>query len=242
MKLSTSLVAVKKITSTRARSIFVEDELEQAAQSILESEGVINPIVVRRTSLQSFEVVDGDFEYYAATRAREIDPRKGEMIGVFIIEPENEDTLTKQVQLFRQQKLDSSPTIASDSKDIEKFLLNLESRFEKITNQLFEKATANVKLENENKELRKQIADKSELLEVFNASSNVDILSKALNAVFNSKKVSHLLEIIQNERAQEQFKSLNDVVQRVKVIHGKRKIKGISSEKMLEIVDWWSKK
>ena len=53
MKLSTSLVAIKKITSTKPRSIFPDDELEKAAVLILESEGVINPIVIRRTDVQS---------------------------------------------------------------------------------------------------------------------------------------------------------------------------------------------
>jgi hypothetical protein len=104
MKLSTSLVAVKKIASNKPRSIFADDELEQAAKLILSSEGVVNPIIVRRNGLQSYEVVDGDFEYYAANRARELDPRKGEMIGVFIIEPENEDNLTQQIEVFRKQK------------------------------------------------------------------------------------------------------------------------------------------
>ncbi|MEH2113635.1 ParB N-terminal domain-containing protein [Nostoc sp.] len=240
MKLAISLVAVKKITSNKLRSIFADDELEQAARLILDSEGVINPIVVRRTSLQSYEVVDGDFEYYAAVRAREIDPRKGEMIGVFIIESENEETLTRQVELFRQQKTDSSVQTSFNFKDMEQFLINLESRFEKITNQLLQKATANANLENEVKELKKQIADKTEPIEVFKTLSQVKIVSKLLNAGFNQKKASQIAEAVESERNKEQFKSLNDVVERVKIPHGKNMQKGISIKKMLEIVDRWS--
>jgi ParB family chromosome partitioning protein len=60
--------------------------------------------VVRRTSLKSYELVDGVFEYYAAARAREINPFQGEMITAFIIEPENDEFLTKQVDLFRKLK------------------------------------------------------------------------------------------------------------------------------------------
>ncbi|MFN6570123.1 hypothetical protein [Dendronalium sp. ChiSLP03b] len=240
MKLSTSLVAVKKITSSKPRSIFADNEIEQAAQLILESEGVVNPIVVRRTSLQSYEVVDGDFEYYAAARAREINLRKGEMIGVFIIEPENEEALTNQVQLFRKQKSDSPKKTELNSKDLEIFLINLESRFEKITNQLLEQATSNVKLENEIKDLKKQIADKAEPLKVFQTLGKVDIAFRLRNAGFTIKKASDIAEAIEIERNKEQFKSLNDVVERVKISQGKKFIKGISIKKMLDIVDLWS--
>ncbi|MDZ8183906.1 MAG: hypothetical protein RMX96_03450 [Nostoc sp. ChiSLP02] len=242
MKLAASLVAVKKITSSKFRSIFAEDELEQAARLILDSEGIINPIIVRRTSLQSYEVVDGDFEYYAAARAREIDPRKGEMIGVFIIESENEETLIKQIEIFRQQKTDSSELTSFNFKDMGQFLTNLESRFEKITKQILEQATANAKLENEVKELKKQILDKTEPIEVFKTLNLTKIISKLQNAGFSQKKASQIAEIVEAERMKKQFKSLNDVVERVKIPHGKKMIKAISSEKMLEIVDRWSEK
>jgi ParB-like chromosome segregation protein Spo0J len=240
MKLSTSLVAIKKITSTVPRSSFGDDELEQAANLILEAAGVINPIVIRRSSINSFEVVDGHFEYHAAARAKEIEPHKAEMIGAFIIESENEEALTKQVELFRQQKADYSDKTTFTLKDIEQFLINLESRFEKITKQLLEQATANAKLENEIKEIKKKMADTTEPIEVFKTLSQVKIVSKLRNAGFNEKKASQIAEAVEIERNKEQFKSLNDVVERVKISQGKKMIKGISIKKMLEIVDRWS--
>ncbi|MFW6295662.1 MAG: hypothetical protein ACOC04_00565 [Halothece sp.] len=106
MKLSTSLVAVRRITSSVPRSHFSETDLEKAAKLILEAEGIINPIVLRRVDIQSYEVVQGDFEYYAAVKAREMNPRKGEMIGSFILEPDNEKAILEQVNLLR--KSDSS--------------------------------------------------------------------------------------------------------------------------------------
>jgi len=107
MKLSTSLVAVKKINSNVPRSEFLEDELNRTAELILKAEGIINPPVIRRTSLESYEVVNGHFEYYAAVKAREIDPRKGEMIGAFIIESENEKVLMDQVEAVRNRGLNN---------------------------------------------------------------------------------------------------------------------------------------
>jgi len=242
MKLSTSLVAIKKISCTKPRSTFADDELEKAAALILESEGVINPIVIRRTDIQSYEVVDGDFEYYAAARAREIDPRKGEMIGVFIIESENEETLTKQVEVFRKQRSEDSGKVDFTLKDLEKFLTNFEAHFGKITKQLLEEATTNARLENENKELKKQITDKIEHLEVFKTLDKIKIADKLISAGVSSKKASQIAEIVEKERSQEQFQSLNDVVDRVKIPHGKKKQRAISLKEMLEIVNIWSKK
>ncbi|MFE1744877.1 Rho termination factor N-terminal domain-containing protein [Coleofasciculus sp. H7-2] len=153
MKLSTSLVAVKKINSNVPRSIFLEDDLNRAAELILQAEGIINPPVIRRTSLESYEVVDGDFEYYAAVRAREIDPRKGEMIGAFIIESENEKVLIEQVKLLRnkgffnnqEEVADTQPlnTVKPSNKAIQlEILPEIESlidrKFQLISNRLSE--------------------------------------------------------------------------------------------------------
>ena len=101
-KLLVSLVLVKKITSTVPRSNFAERDLEKLAQLILELGGLINPIILRRNGMDAYEIVDGNFEYYAATKAREINPMKGETIGAFILEPENEGLLLEQVQTLRK--------------------------------------------------------------------------------------------------------------------------------------------
>jgi len=101
-KLLASLVLVKKITSTVPRDNFADRDLEKVAQLILELGGLINPIILRRNGMDAYEIVDGDFEYYAAAKAREINPMKGETIGAFILEPENEELLLEQVQALRK--------------------------------------------------------------------------------------------------------------------------------------------
>jgi ParB family chromosome partitioning protein len=101
-KLFPSLVAVKRITSAVPRSNFAEPELEKLARLILESGGLINPIIVRRNGMDAYEIVDGDFEYYAAARAKEIEPIKGETIGAFILEEENEELLLEQLEILRK--------------------------------------------------------------------------------------------------------------------------------------------
>jgi hypothetical protein len=236
MKLFTSLVAVKKITSSKPRSTFADDELEQAAQLILESEGVVNPIVVRRTSLQSFEVVNGDFEYYAAARAREIDLRKGEMIGVFIIEPENEETLTKQVELFRKSKSFIANNVSAGSDVTESRLMNIESRMtnqesrsEKRTNELEEGLKGEIKnIYNRLNELENRLPKPIEPLEALN-NWNLTKLTSKLSRV-NVK--SQIIEKIFNEReANGKYSSFSNVVDR---------IKGLGDKTMLKIIDNFS--
>ncbi len=237
MKLSTSLVAVKKITCTFPRSLFADEDIEEAAKLILATEGVLNPIVVRRTSLKSYEVVDGIFEYYAAARAREIDPKKGEMIGVFVIEEDNEELLIQQIKLFRNNSLNlvKEPVITEEI--LNNFLKNFESRFDKIAHQLLEEATAKVKFEYEVKDLQKQLKNKIEILEIFNNLDASQLASKL--KVTGIKQFNQISDAVITERKKHKFKSLNDVVNRVKIKRGQKSITAISSKKMLDIVDIW---
>ena len=129
MKLPTSLVAVKKISSSVARSSFPAEEIEKAAHLIIGVEGTINPIILRRTSLESYEVVDGYFEYYAAVRAREISPLKGEMIQAIILEPENEKALLDQVDLLRKGS-NPKPLPDGSTSDLDFRFANLEKIFQ----------------------------------------------------------------------------------------------------------------
>ncbi len=159
-KLSPSLVAVKKITSTVPRANFADRDLEKVAQLILELGGLINPIILRRNGMDAYEIVDGDFEYYAAAKAREINPMKGETIGAFILEPENEELLLEQVQalrksaktdnllespeteffdeVFSSQPADSIKTPVSfvESSSLEQRLTNIEAQFASQINEL----------------------------------------------------------------------------------------------------------
>jgi len=50
MKLPTKLVAVRKINSNISRSNFSPGDIESIAKSIIEVEGTINPIILKRTS------------------------------------------------------------------------------------------------------------------------------------------------------------------------------------------------
>lgn len=117
MKLSTSLVAVKKIKSNIDASHFSQEKIEEIANLILQTEGVINPLILQRLSKDSYEVIYGDLEYYAAVRAKEKDSLKGEMIGAFIIDSDNENLIKKQVELLRKDRFSDNRTSSEQTSE-----------------------------------------------------------------------------------------------------------------------------
>ena len=98
-----SIVDVSSIQSNVPRSNFSEEQIEQLADMILECEGVLNVILLAQTGINNYQVLAGDLEYYATVRAKEKNPRQGEMINAVITQPQNQNTLLKQAELFKNR-------------------------------------------------------------------------------------------------------------------------------------------
>ena len=112
MKILPSIVRVPKISCSQPKTDFSDAELEEAARLILEMQGVVMPVILRRTApeSESYTVIDGAFEYYAAMRSMEIDSRKGKKINAYIVESEEEEAwYQKQIVMFRQRKTQQVP-------------------------------------------------------------------------------------------------------------------------------------
>lgn len=104
-KISHAIVLVEDIQSSLPRSKFSETDLDEAAKLLLKIEGVITPPILLQSGLDSYKVIEGHFEYYAALRAEEIDPLKGETINAYLIEDEADIAVyKKQIEVFRQGK------------------------------------------------------------------------------------------------------------------------------------------
>ena len=128
MLLNTEFVLVKEIKSNVPSSNFKESDIQELAELILEAEGVISPIIIKPTGIDSYEVVDGHFQYHAAVRAKEIDGRKGERITAIVMEGPKAKAIEKQVQLLNKtetaqeqpqataQKIDTEPVTAEPKK------------------------------------------------------------------------------------------------------------------------------
>ncbi len=239
------LLDVKNINSHVSRSNFAETDLENLADTIIESGGIIKPLVVKQAGIDSYRVVDGHFEYYAAVKAREKNPRKGEMINAFVIVPKSEDLIIRQAEIIKGQKLDSSPVTiqASVNEKSQPLSSNIElSSLEKQLSELrIELGQEREKIYTTLKNIEGQIPKQITPLEAFNSLSLLELTLRLKTANFNGKKAEQVAEGIEKERSKKPFKSLSDVIERVKIKSGTKQVKGISGEKMIAIVDSWSK-
>ncbi len=99
------LVDVKSITPSKPVEQFDKAEVEKLADSILECNGLSKPLILKPTGPESYVVIQGDMEFHAAVRAREKDPRKGEMVNAFVISPKAEEIVLNQLQTLQNPVL-----------------------------------------------------------------------------------------------------------------------------------------
>lgn len=231
MTLLTSLVEVRTLSSDQPRSNFDQQKIEQAAQLIIAAEGIINPIIVSRTGINSFQVVAGHFEYYAAARARELNLEIGEAIAAYIIEDDNEASINEQVAIFRQPKIikdNNNDVDGSDVNNLETRLTNLESRIDQRLEELTrEYSQQNKQLEQEIVSLSQRLPEKIEPLTTFNEASLIELVSK-LRPIYGSGSRNE--NIAQQIVEQRPYKSLIEV---------KEKINGLGDKTLLQIIDRW---
>lgn len=228
MSLLTSLVEVRTITSEQPRSKFDEQKIEQAARLIIEAEGIINPIVVNRTGINSFKVLDGHFEYHAAARARELNLEIGEAIAAYIIEGENE-AIKQQIEIFRNPELKPNPdNLNVGANNFETRLNNVESRIETRLNELKNEYSQKHKdLEAEIESLKNKLPEQIEPLTTFNQADLKDLTIKLKSILRSDTKANTIAQNIVQARP---FSSLTEAID---------KTKGLGEKTMLRIVDSW---
>jgi ParB family chromosome partitioning protein len=233
-KLFPSLVAVKRITSAVPRSNFAEADLDKLARLILESGGLINPIIVRRNGMDAYEIVDGDFEYYAAARAKEIEPLKGETIGAFILEEENEELLLQQLEIHRKTAITENKSVSEvpqQSSSFEQRLTNIETRLENRINELKAEYTREKQALIERvKDVESRIPKPVPLLEALNTQEPSKLAINLKNAGIKVPIIEQILK----ERDLEQFASFENVLERIKG-------KGLGEKTMIKLIDKWQK-
>lgn len=246
MKLSISFVPIRKIKPSASRWNFSDDAINQAARLIVDGEGVIiNPIVLRREDgLESYEVIDGNFEYYAAARASEIEPQRCETTAAFIAEhPEDEAMIRQQIHLFRNGKEHSTqPRSTHDvntfdvntfdvNADVNNRLHDLESRQATLEARQLSLEAHNIQeIKRQLDELKTRIPRRTNLLDEFNQADHTELLHRVKAAGLVGKNAEKIVEMIEYERQYKTFESLKDIVTRVK---------GLTYEKMVDLVENW---
>jgi len=105
MKLFPSIILTGAIHKPEITGEYDENEIERGARLILEAGGTIRPMIVRRAGVENYTLVDGEFVYLCAVRARQIDPIAGETIDAYILTRESEEAVLAQVQQAFELKI-----------------------------------------------------------------------------------------------------------------------------------------
>jgi len=237
MTFKTSLVDIDKINSPIPRSTFSELDLERLAHLILELDGIVYPLVVKEIGLESYELIEGFFQYFGAVKAFEIND-DFEMIRAFIIKDNEADLVQQQLDLLKplsEKKESQHVIISSANSAVETRLNNLESRLSQVTINWEQKLTEEInKISTNINQISNNLPKKIEPLTAFNELS-LDKLIFVLSKV-NIQGIEKKVEAIDKERKKEKFSSLNDIIERVKISKGKRKVRIINEKIMIKII------
>ena len=230
------LLDVKNITSNVPRSNFRETDLENLAEIIIKTGGIIRPIVVKLNGPEAYTVVDGHFEYYAAVRAREKNPREGEMVNAFVISPKAEDLTKRQAEIIRNSNSsqESTQITSIPSNNLESRLANLELRLEKQINELkSEKLQEKQEIDRRFKDLAKQLPQPSDPLNLLNTLDKDQLLLKLQRSrISASEKIAKAIFEARRKKAKQKFEDYRDAI---------GSVKGLGEKTILTIIDDWSK-
>jgi ParB family chromosome partitioning protein len=142
MSLLTSSIDLDMIKSPAGDAIpqLNESDVEELAKLLLLSGDTVRPIILRRISPISFQILEGYFEYFAALKAQEIDDRFAS-IRAYVVPTELESTVLEQYNFLRSSStsipIPNLPPVTNVSLDLDKIE-------EAIANRLEQKLTAAV--------------------------------------------------------------------------------------------------
>ncbi|WP_334940843.1 chromosome partitioning protein ParB [Nostoc sp.] len=232
------MVDVESVTSNIPRSNFEEADLEILADLILESGGILKPLVLKKTGFEQYEVVDGHFEYYSAVRAREKNSSEGDMVSALIISSEKEDIALKQIASLKGIYSSAKPvTPELETTKLEPRLANLELRLEKQFNEfksefLQERQRTDSKLK-QLENLIPQNSEQSNPLRLFNSLDKDELSIKLQRArIPNAEKIAKAIEEARHKKPKQEFEDYRDVV---------KSVKGLAEKRILTIIDEWSR-
>lgn len=232
------MVDVETVTSNVPRSNFQEADLETLADLILESGGILKPLVLKKTGFEQYEVVDGHFEYYSAVRAREKNFSEGDMISALIISSENEDVALKQIASLKGIGSSGKPvTPQPETTKLEPRLTNLELRLEKQFNEFkSEFIQERQRIDTHFKQLENLIPKKGEQsnpLSLLNSLDKDELSIKLQRArISGAEKLAKAIEDARHKKPKQEFEDYRDVV---------KSVKNLGDKTILTIIDEWSR-
>jgi hypothetical protein len=228
------LVDIKDISTDVSRSQFANADINALADSILASQGLIHPLVLKQQGIDRYTVVTGHLEYYAAARAREKNPRQAEMVNALVISAQMELQVKGQTKLLTADRaIDSNPQDVppiSQSK-----LTNLELRLEQRVNEVQFSVNLHIEqLKDQIKELEQRLPQPEDPLHLFNILTENQLALKLQRArISNAPKLAKNIFAARNKQPQQHFGDYRSIVANVK---------GLGDKTLLNIIDAWHKR
>ena len=222
-------VDVKCITSDVSRSSFSEQEIDQLADSILKNDSLLRPLILKQTGIESFIVLDGHLEFYAAVRAREKNPRQAEMVNSFVISPKDESTVNEQINFLRKSdKPIIEPLPKSENIDgVSNWITSFENRLSEMREVIFQNNQTN---ESRFKQLETIIQKpKENLLDMINTLKKEDLIQQLSRYGLPKKKVEAIYDA-REQRKEKKFEGYSDVV---------KSTKGLGADSFISFIDAW---
>lgn len=222
-------IDVKEIQCDVSRSSFNSENIENLANLILDISGILQPLILKQTGVENYSIIDGYLEYFAAVRAREKDPEKGEMVHAFLVDPKDEASIHEQIKILRgvDQNL---PTTTSISGPDNNWISSFETRLSEIREIFFQ-----TKRDHEYRftQIERDVNDSSQLdlLDLINTLDRQRLLAELSRYGLAKSKIEMIFDA-RKTRDSEKFESYQDIVSSTK---------GFGPSGMLNLIDSWKR-
>lgn len=221
-------VDVKEVTSDVPRAKFSEERIQQLADSILESGGVVRPLVLKQLGIDRYALLDGHLEYYASVRAREIDPRRGEMVNAFIIaSKEDEKGVIEQIQILGKT---ANPLPPEEINSLSHWITSFEQRLSELRETSFQnQRDYDYRL----RQIEAMVGtkDRGDLLNALNTLEEQELVAELLKCGIESKKVEAIYAARQ-KKENHRFSSYQDLI---------KSTKGLGEKGFVRLLDYWKR-
>jgi ParB-like nuclease domain len=139
-------VDVKSIKSDFPKSNLIADEIEQLADLILESDGLLRPLILQESGAGKYKIIEGHREYYAAVRAKEKNIAKAEMVNAFVLDNSIKKSALAQLNLLSGLPVDRANSSGEESLSLEQLLPAIESTISHQLQPILEQLTKHTKI------------------------------------------------------------------------------------------------
>jgi len=226
-------VDVVTITSHRSRSEFDASLIEDLSEQILKTGGLVRPLVLKQTGIESFEVVEGDLEFFAAVRAYEKDPRKAEMVNALVLKPESQETVLAQIASLKAITPATTTVVTtatqSNHADVSgAWVSSVETRLAELR-QLYQQVEGQIKVNFAKLEKQSEANKYVSLLDFINNAPEAQLVSKLGHYFVQPNQLKLILES-RKKSDKNGFSSYQEL---------KEKTKKLGETSILKAIDRW---